>query len=179
MSATADGATILAAVHVGGIPRSTDGGDTWSPTIPIEFDVHEVRTHPSLPNVVAAAAAVGLCMSHDGGASWQVLSDGLEITNSLAVAVLKNEVLFSIQDGPFAKRSQVWRSPINGGRLEQVRDGLPTWLDGKVDTAHIATNGERAAILDHGGNLYLSEHDSRNWNRIATGLPYVYELLLI
>ena len=32
--ATADGSAILAAVHVGGIPRSTDGGLTWRPTVP-------------------------------------------------------------------------------------------------------------------------------------------------
>ena len=30
MSATADGSAILANVHVGGIPRSTDGGATWT-----------------------------------------------------------------------------------------------------------------------------------------------------
>jgi hypothetical protein len=54
LASTADGAALLAAVHVGGIPRSTDGGETWSPTVPIDFDVHEVRAHPTLPNVVAA-----------------------------------------------------------------------------------------------------------------------------
>jgi hypothetical protein len=42
VTATANGGAILAAVHVGGIPRSTDGGVNWAPTIPIEFDVHEV-----------------------------------------------------------------------------------------------------------------------------------------
>ena len=60
LTATFDGTALLAAVHVGGIPRSEDGGETWTPTIPVMFDVHEVRAHPSLPNVVAAATAVGL-----------------------------------------------------------------------------------------------------------------------
>ena len=122
LTATADGGAILAAVHVGGIPCSTDGGKTWAPTIPIEFDVHEVRAHPSSP-LVAAAAAVGLCVSKDDGRNWTVIADGLEMTNSLAVAVLPDEVLFSIQDGPFAERSQIWRWPINGQRVEQVRQG--------------------------------------------------------
>ena len=67
LAATIDGAAILAAVHVGGIPRSEDRGETWTPTVPIMFDIHEVRSHPSFPNVIAAAAAVGLCVSHDGG----------------------------------------------------------------------------------------------------------------
>ena len=132
LTATADGGAILAAVHVGGIPRSSDGGSTWTPTLPIGFDVHEVRAHPSLPAFAAAATAVGLCVSHDGGLSWEVLDEGLGITNSLAVAVLQGEVLFSTQDGPSAGRSQVWRWRMGGDGLEPVGSGLPGWLEGKV-----------------------------------------------
>ncbi len=173
LTATADGDVILAAVHVGGIPRSTDGGKTWAPTIPVKFDVHEVRAHTSSP-IVAAAAAVGLCVSHNGGRDWNVIADGLEVTNSLAVAVLPDEVLFSIQDGPFAVRSQIWRWQINGQRMEQVRQGLPPWLKGKVDTGHIAANKEQAAIVDGGGDLWLSKVGSTGWERIATDLQDAY-----
>ena len=122
VTATADGSAIMAAVHVGGIPRSTDGGKT-GPTIPVEFDVHEVRAHPSSP-IVAAAAAVGLCVSKDDGRNWNVIADGLELTDSLAVAVLPDEVLFSIQDGPFqtVPRSGDGKSMA---AVEQVRQGLP------------------------------------------------------
>jgi hypothetical protein len=179
LTATADGATILAAVHVGGIPRSTDGGETWIPTIPIAFDVHEVRAHPIRPNVVAAAAAVGLCLSEDGGRNWTVCKDGLAETNSLAAAVLPDEALFSIQDGPFAARSQVWRWPFGGKRAEQVRDGLPEWLEGKVDTGRMAAGAGRAAIIDHGGNLWVSETGSRGWRRLASGLPWVFGVAVL
>jgi len=169
ITGTPDGGAIMAAVHVGGIPRSTDGGKTWAPTIPIELDVHEVRAHPSSP-VVAAAAAVGLVVSNDDGLNWSVIADGLEDTDSLAVAVLQDEVLFSIQDGPFAERSQVWRWRIGGQRLEQVRQGLPLWLKGKVDTGHIAANNGQAAVVDRGGELWLSRAGSTGWERIATDL---------
>src|SRR5450432_2531669 len=87
LAATSDHAAVIAAVHVGGLPYSLDQGSTWKPTVPVMFDVHEVRAHPALPNLVAAAAAVGLCVSRDGGRSWQVISQGLSLTNSLAVAV--------------------------------------------------------------------------------------------
>ncbi|HIC54115.1 MAG TPA: hypothetical protein EYO97_09810 [Gemmatimonadetes bacterium] len=43
MTATSDGGVLLANVHVGGISRSTDGSETWQPTIDVESDVHEVR----------------------------------------------------------------------------------------------------------------------------------------
>jgi hypothetical protein len=179
LTATADGLVILAAVHVGGIPRSTDGGETWTPTIPIMFDVHEVCSHPALPNIVAAAAAVGLCVSQDGGRNWKVLSEGLELTDSLAAAALPDEVLFSIQEGPFAKRSQVWRWRIGGEHLEQVRDGLPQWLEGKIDTAHIAASAREAVIVDGEGNLWVSREGSGGWERVADDLPYTFGLLVL
>jgi hypothetical protein len=179
LTATVDGNAILAAVHVGGIPRSSDGGETWKPTIPIMFDVHEVCMHPTSPNIVAAAAAVGLLMSHDGGQNWNVLAEGLELTHSLAVAVLPDEALFSIQEGPFAKRSQLWRCRIGGKQLEQVHDGLPEWLDGKIDTAHITASSGRAAVVDGGGNLWLSEAGSTGWKRLAADLPYTFGLLIL
>ena len=179
LTETTDGNALLAAVHVGGIPRSEDKGETWTPTIPVAFDVHEVRAYPSLSNIVAAAAAVGLCVSHDGGRNWDVFSDGLELTYSLAVAVLENEVLFSIQDGPFAKRSQIWRWQIGGKGVDAIRDGLPEWLDGKVDTAQIAARCGRAAFVDGGGNLWLSKAGSHGWERIATDLPYAFGLLIV
>lgn len=44
MSATADGA-LLVNVHVGGIPRSVDGGLTFEPTLAVDDDVHQVLAH--------------------------------------------------------------------------------------------------------------------------------------
>src|SRR5262245_36409923 len=49
ITASADQRVLLANVHVGGIPRSIDGGATWQPTIDIDVDVHEVRAHPTDP----------------------------------------------------------------------------------------------------------------------------------
>ena len=57
--------------------RSTDGGATWHPTIDIHSDVHEVCAHPTHPSIVIAAAAIGLCISRDGGATWAVERGGL------------------------------------------------------------------------------------------------------
>ena len=177
--ATADGTALLAAVHVGGIPRSVDGGETWAPTIPVMFDVHEVRAHAHLPNLVAAAAAVGLCVSKDAGLNWTVFSEGCETMTCLAVAVLQDEVLFSVQDGPFAKRSQIWKWQKGNERLEQVRDGLPEWLTGKVDTGWLATDQRRVAIVDGGGSLWVSETESAGWKRVADDLPYALGLAIL
>ena len=179
LTATADGEAMMAAVHVGGIPRSTDRGQTWAPTVPIDWDVHEVRGHPSLPHIVTAAAAVGLCVSEDGGRTWKVLSEGPFDPHALTVALLPDQVLFSIQDGPFAERSQVWRWKIGAAALEQVSDGLPNWLSGKTDTGHMAAGRGQAAIVDGGGNVWLSQEGSIGWQQIGTHRHYVYGVVVV
>ncbi|HEY0778029.1 MAG TPA: hypothetical protein VGD56_08695 [Gemmatirosa sp.] len=179
LTAAMHGTALLAAVHVGGIPRSVDGGASWIPTIPVMYDVHEVHAHPDRSLLVAAAAAVGLCVSIDGGVAWTVLAEGLDGMTCLAVAVLPDEVLFSVQDGPFATRSQVWRWPIGGTHIEPVRDGLPAWFDGKVDTGWIATGQGRAAIIDGGGNLWCSRSGSTGWERVAAHVPNVLGLAIV
>ena len=86
LAATADGRVLLANVHVGGIPRSTDRGATWQPTIDIDTDVHQVCAHSTDPDLVIAAAGIGLCVSQDGGATWKVEQDGLHASYCSAVA---------------------------------------------------------------------------------------------
>jgi hypothetical protein len=108
-----------------------------------------------------------------------VLPKDFQGRTSLALAVLHDEVLFSVQDGPFAKRSQIWRWRIDSHDIEQLRDGLPEWLEGKVDTNSIASGSGSTAILDTGGNLWLSNHASSGWRRIAAGQPYAFGLLVL
>jgi hypothetical protein len=179
LTSTADNSALMATVHVGGIPRSTDGGKTWLPTLPVTHDVHETRAHPTRPNMVAAAAAVGFCASLDAGATWNVISEGLDPPYSLATAWIEDEALFSIQDGPFAKRARICRWRIGESRAEGVTDGLPDWLEGTVDTGHIAAGDGRAAIMDGGGTLWLSGAGSRDWKPIATGVQKVLSVLVL
>ena len=95
LSATAgtgtDAPALLANVHVGGILRSADGGASWQPTIEVDADVHEVRAHPTMPGVVMAAAAVGVCVSRDGGRHFAVVDDGLHATYARAIAFVADE----------------------------------------------------------------------------------------
>jgi hypothetical protein len=173
MTATCDERVLLANVHVGGIQRSTDLGDTWEPTIDVDADVHEVRAHPSDPAVVMAAAAVGLCVSTDAGTTWDVSTEGLPTTYARAVAFLDDDVLVSVSDGPRAARSAVYRRPVGGGTLERVDEGLGDQLHGNVDTRCLATGKGRAALADGQGDVWVSDHGVDGWDRLASGLPAV------
>jgi photosystem II stability/assembly factor-like uncharacterized protein len=172
MTATPDGAVLLANVHVGGIPRSTDGGATWHPTIAVDSDVHEVRAHPTRPGVMMAAAAIGLCTSRDTGLTWTVEQEGMHAAHCSAVAFAGDDVLVSASVDPFAAQGAVYRRPVDGdGPLVAVAGGFPAWTDGKVDTGCIATHGPAVAIADRKGNLYVSADTGRSWSRQADGLP--------
>ena len=172
LSATRDDRALLASVHVGGIPRSGNGGATWKPTIDPEADVHQVRAHPDDSNLVLAAAAVGLAVSRDAGATWDVTSDGLHATYLRAVAYTREAALVSACDGPFGSKGALYRwDTLAGGVLERVSDGLPEWLAGNVDTGKLDADGTVVAFAD-GEAVYVSDDGARTWSRLgATSDP--------
>ncbi|HEY2590624.1 MAG TPA: hypothetical protein VGI35_03445 [Steroidobacteraceae bacterium] len=170
MSATRDGAVLLVNVHVGGIPRSLDGGRTWQPTLDIELDVHEVVAHPSRPELVAAAAAAGLCVSHDAGATWTVEQEGLHAAYCSAVAFAGDELLVAASAGHFAAEGAVYHRPIEGNPPLRLLDGgFPERISGICDTDCIDVAGSKVALADRAGNLYCSEDFGRTWTCRSTG----------
>ncbi len=170
MTATCDGAALLVNVHVGGIPRSTDAGLTWRPTIDIASDVHQVCAHPTRPEIVIAAA-VGLCISRDAGATWTIEQRGLHALHCSAVAFGRNDIFVSASTDPFAKQGAVYRRPIDSdGPLRALGEGMPKWLDGKADTNCIAARDSTIAVIDWSGHLYVSHDDGATWSCLCDGL---------
>jgi hypothetical protein len=178
ITATPDGTVLLANVHVGGIPRSTDGGATWQSTIDVDSDVHEVRAHPHRPDVVMAAAAIGLCTSRDGGATWDVEREGLHAAYCSAVAFAGDDVFVSASAHHFAAQGAVYRRRVDG-HDSLVAVGLPAWTEGIVDTGCIATRGSEVAVADAKGNLYVSADTGRSWSRRASDLPAPSSVLIV
>src|SRR5580765_6058523 len=70
LSMASHGDDLYVGVHVGGIMRSADGGETWSDTIDLHVDVHEVVVNPEDGVVWAATGEHALAASADRGASW-------------------------------------------------------------------------------------------------------------
>jgi photosystem II stability/assembly factor-like uncharacterized protein len=172
VAADSAGTVLFANVHVGGIPRSRDGGKTWQPTIDINSDVHEVRVQQADPRIIVAAAAIGLCISRDFGETWAVEQEGLYARHCSAVAFSGDDILVSASTDPFASKGRIYRRPIKTeGLLEAAENGLPTWIDGIVDTGCIATNGSKIAVADSSGNLYLSADFGHAWSRSYKDLP--------
>ena len=165
MAATCDGSTLLANVHVGGVPRSSDSGLTWRPTIEIDNDVHQVCAHPSRPSIAIAAAATGLCISRDAGTTWTIERQGLHEHYCSAVAFGRNHVFVAASAGHFATHGAVYRRPIDGiAPLRPLGGGMPEWIDGIADTDCIATRDSAVAVIDQSGRLYVSDDDGASWS---------------
>jgi hypothetical protein len=165
-------------VHVGGILRTDDGGQTWRPTIDIDADVHQVTTAEGR---VLAACAGGLAVSSDRGGTWSVRSDGLEAPYSRGVAVCGVAVLVSASNGPRGGHGAVYRGGLAGGRLERCRTGLPEWFDDNIDSYCLDAlpDGSFAAFGTSDGRLFGSEDTGLSWHELASGLPPVQRVLVL
>jgi hypothetical protein len=179
VAANSNGSILLANVHVGGIPRSTDGGKTWQPTIDINSDVHEVRAHHSNPDIVVAASDIGLCISRNAGATWTIESDGLHASHCYAVEFSGDNILVSASTGFFAAQGRIYRRPIRpDGHIVAIEDGLPEWTNGIVDTGCIAANGSTVVVVDRAGTLYQSTQSGLAWSQSRSGLPTPSSVLI-
>ena len=179
VAANSNGSILFANVHVGGIPRSMDGGKTWQPTLDINSDVHEVRAHQANTDIVVAASAIGLCISRDAGATWIIERDGLHASYCSAVAFSGDDILVSASIDHFAAQGRIYRRPIRpDGDIVAVEGGLPTWINGIADTGCIATNGSTIVVVDRAGALYLSTEFGLAWSRSSSELPTPSSVLI-
>lgn len=159
-------------VHVGGVARSRDEGQSWTPTVNIESDVHQVLAHPTRPEVVLVASAEGFGLSRDGGDSWQFATAGLHAHYLRAVAVAGEHVLVSASTGFHGRRSAIYRKALDGGpRFERCSDGLPKWFDDNIDTACLAAAGPLVVFGTGDGRVFRSLDAGGHWELLLKGLP--------
>jgi hypothetical protein len=161
-------------VHVGGVVRSRDRGRSWTPTLDIDCDVHEVLAPAERPGWVLVAAAVGFGISRDGASSWEFTTAGLHAHYLRAVTVSGPIVLVSASTGPRGSRAAIYRRRLDGADdFERCRSGLPEWLDGNVDTACLAAQGARVVFGSADGRIFRSDDAGASWQLAAHGLPAV------
>ncbi len=171
--------SIYVNVHVGGIVRSTDEGESWDPTIDIDADVHHVLAPAETPGLVLAATARGLATSRDGGDSWSFHTDGLHATYMRAVALLSGTVFVTASEGPRGRQAAVYRRALDATeRFSRCEDGLPEWFPSNVDTGCLAAAEGVVGFGTADGSVFVSRDQGQSWERWASGLPAVRWLAL-
>ncbi len=186
------GMRAYAAVEVGGVLRSDDGGETWrlaegsdgksdleGPSDPfIHSDVHSIFVHPFLPNLVFAPTGGGFYCSTDGGKTWKCTYDCY--CRAVWVDVLDSQhMVLSPADG-------VERN----GRIEESRDGGQTWTSAsnglEVPWQHsmverfVQIGGDLLAVMSD-GQLLSAPLAALEWRRIlpeVTGVAAVAQLVI-
>ena len=171
-SMTIDGdGSIYVNVHVGGVVKSTDHGESWRPTgLDIHADAHEVLAGATIPGLIFAAAARGLEVSRDSGVSWSVESDGMHSRYCRAVAATSEHVLVSASDGPGGRNACLYRRPVeSAGPFEKCTDGLPEWFNDNIDTGLLDARGRFAAFGMRDGRVFISDDHGIGWRLIEQG----------
>lgn len=125
------GQYVFAAVEVGGLLCSSDGGDTWQLAggsnghpqfgTPAESlihpDVHSIAVHPSSHNLLYAPTGGGFYQSQNGGDTWQPLYPNCYVRAVWVNPANSRELVL----GPAENASG------RNGRIEHSTDGGQTW----------------------------------------------------
>ena len=84
----ADPNVVVAGIELGGVVRSTDGGQTWQDQRPgAQPDCHSLAAHSDAPELLYEAGGGGFAQSHDFGDSWQSADDGMDLHYVWGLAV--------------------------------------------------------------------------------------------
>jgi BNR/Asp-box repeat len=111
-----DADLVLVGIELGGLMRSTDGGETWVDHRPgAQRDVHSLAWHPKVSGRAYEAGGGGAAWSTDRGDTWQAADEGRDRNYTWSVAVDPDDPeawYVSASTGPYA---------AHGGRDPQAR----------------------------------------------------------
>ncbi len=84
----ADPDLVAVGIELGGVLRSTDGGETWQDQRPgAQPDCHNLAAHPESVDLVYEAGGGGFARSRDFGDSWEPADDGMDLHYVWGLAV--------------------------------------------------------------------------------------------
>lgn len=173
------GGELYVSVHVGGVVRSTDGGNSWVDTMDIHADVHEVIADPAHPGSAFAATARGLAETTDAGAEWTFSTHGLHAPYCRAVAVTEDHVFLSASAGSSGRQAALYRRRREGGAFEKCGAGLPEWFSTNLNTFCLAADHGLVVAGDEDGTVFRSTDQGTTWGIAAQGLPGVRCLAIV
>ena len=196
--------TVWAALEVGGVMRSDDGGETWTDCsahlvklaelphlksrivsdtdIEGMLDVHALGVSAARPGTVFLALRMGLFESADGGRSWQDMEVGrfspLTYGRDIRVSPHDPHTLFACLSP--AARSE-------DGSLYRSRDLGQTWSrfdhGVKAESTMMALalhprDQDRAYCVSRTGQVFGTEDGGRGWreHRLPEGVADVYAI---
>jgi photosystem II stability/assembly factor-like uncharacterized protein len=146
---------MYAALQVGYMVKSTDGGATWKMLDKqVDADVHTIRLNPQDPSRVMVATGghdyrlgkapgKALYRSYDGGESWQPTGASLPQEYSVPLAIHPSKPLVAFA-GLANGTPGAWRRPTGAeGAIVRTADGGDSWQEVATD---VPDGSQRMAI---------------------------------
>jgi hypothetical protein len=165
-----DPGLLLVGIELGGLMRSSDGGQSWQDHRPgAQRDVHSLAWHPHTPGRAYEAGGGGAAFSTDAGESWQPADEGLDRHYSWSVTVDPSDPdcwYVSASTGPYAAhgrgdpQARIYRRR-DGEPWRPLAGGLPEPLSA-MPYALVATDGRLVAGLAD-GQLWESPDRGDSW----------------
>ncbi len=169
---------IFAAVQIGGVLRSEDGGDTWTDVVDsLDPDVHALVQDPENPDVLFASTGGGgpiggphppvapfgypLYRSGDAGKTWTSISADFSRRHSVPIHLYPKEKS-TIVAAVAADTPGQWRrpeganavllmSPDGGKNWKQLTDGLPATFPVMIEAIETESAPDGRTYIGIGG----------------------------
>lgn len=173
---------LVAAVEVGGLLRSEDGGASWT-CAPVagDEDVHHVTGHPGDPELLYASLGTatlaqprdarhgGVARSRDGGRTWEKLEH--DYTRAALVPPARPDLVLAGPAGGVGRDGRIVVSSDGGETWEPAGEGIEVPMPDMVELFVPAPDGEVWAICS-GGRLLRAAPGRWSW---SSALPAAAE----
>jgi photosystem II stability/assembly factor-like uncharacterized protein len=175
--------TVLAAVQIGGLLRTTDAGAAWQRSDRgLARDVHSLAVHPRDPALWLAATGDGVFRSADGGQSWSEANEGISLSYALAVLILGSgtclAALASVPPGNWVENA--------GSVLYRSTDAALSWQPIGLDQPDYLTSlaadpsAPKSAYLGaESGRIWHSQNQGERWRQIGQVSAPINAMLVV
>lgn len=192
---------VVVAVSSGGVWRTRDCGDTWTPhtkgmvvthvppeeaEAPENQDPHMVVQSPSNPDVFWCQHHMGIWRSDNDLVSWTELhAEPSSFGFAVAVHPHDAETAWFVpahsdqKRAPIDGRVVVTRTRDGGRTFEEVTRGLPQVHAYDLVLRHaldISVDGDSLAFGSTTGNLWVTADQGDQWHTVACNLPPIYSV---
>jgi photosystem II stability/assembly factor-like uncharacterized protein len=169
-----DANLVVAGIELGGVVRSSDGGETWQDQRPGAYpDCHSLCGHPATPDAFYEAAGGGFAESGDRGESWRAADGGIERRYVWGLAVDREDpqlLYVSAAPGPGAAHGRgfsdaaIYRRSGPRERWEPVLESLSEFPYALAADPG-ASGGLYAGLGD--GTVLRSPDAGESWGEVA------------
>lgn len=163
---------LFVGTNPGGLFRSTDNGNSWTPS---GIDNWVTSLVASGSRLFAGPMGSGVYRSTDNGSTWTQINTGLTDTHVSALFISESVSGTSIFAG--TGYGGLFRSSDNGATWAAEGKGLPVWSKGAFFDALIVAFAVKGASLfteTAGFGVYRSLDNGSSWNAVISGFPLGY-----